>query len=249
MIGDLDAWVAQQEEARQFAEMAAQRQFIAEYRRRMNAPRFPVIRTAGEMLTFAIQKAGELQRQGALDTPLILDAYCLNIYQQLASYFSGDYKTFPCNLNPRKGILLVGNYGVGKTLAMRLFANNPVRPYRLVSSRSISEAYRLNGDVCEYRQRFQNPSSTKFFGHAELGLCIGDFGAERVDSRNYGSGFSVGDVILDRYDNAQLRGWTHAETNGTPAELMDAYGPRVNDRLFEMFNVLKFPDDAPSRRI
>jgi hypothetical protein len=245
---DLDTWVAQQEQARQFAEIAAQRQFIAEYKRRMNAPRFPTIRSAGEMLSFVIQQAGELLKSGSLDAPLVLDGYCLDVYQQLASYFSGDYQTFPCKLNPRKGILLVGNYGVGKSLAMRLFANNPVRPYRLVSSRSISEAYRLNGDVCEYKQRLYNPSSVKFFGHAELGLCIGDFGAERTDSRNYGSGFSVGDLILDRYDNSNLRGWTHAETNGTPDDLMQAYGPRVNDRLFEMFNVLKFSDDAPSRR-
>ncbi|RYC70093.1 ATP-binding protein [Spirosoma sordidisoli] len=249
LIGDLDAWVARQKAARQFAETAAKRRFVSEYMRRMNAPRFPAITTAGELLAYVVQQGNAMYERGDLENPFVLDGYRLHVYQQLAAYFSGDYTTFPCTLKPKRGILLVGGYGVGKTLAMRLFANNPVRSYRLVSSRSISEAFRLNGDVCEYKQKIANPCSTKFFGQLDLGLCIGDFGAERSDGKHYGSGFSVGDLLLDRYENNQLRGWTHAETNGSPADLMNAYGPRVNDRLFEMFNVVRFPEDTPSFRI
>lgn len=214
---------------------------------KLKIPLFPDITTAGELLAHVIDRGCELFRNGTLDQPFVLDGDNLDIYQQLSGYFSGDFDTWPCKLNPRKGLLIFGGYGCGKSIAMRLFASNPVRSYRLVSGRAIGEAFRLNGDVCEYKHRFGNQCSSKFFGQKEIGLCIDDLGAERADGRNYGSGYSLGDLLQDRYDNPQLRAWTHATTNATKDELYEAYGPRVYDRLREMFNVLEFPEQ-PSRR-
>lgn len=214
---------------------------------KLKIPLFPSITTAGELLAHVINGGCELFRNGIIDQPFVLDGDNLDIYQQLAAYFSGDFNTWPCKLKPKKGLLIFGGYGCGKSVAMRLFASNPVRSFRLVSGRAICEAFRLNGDVCEYKHRFGNQCSSKFFGQKEIGLCIDDFGAERADGRNYGNGFSLGDLIQDRYDNSQLRAWTHATTNATKDELREAYGPRVLDRLREMFNVLEFPEQ-PSRR-
>jgi hypothetical protein len=236
-----------QDEAIKAAKLVAQHEFSLAYARHMNRPKFPQINSAGEMLAYVIARANRMFIEKELESAVIIDGNCLHVYQQLASYFSGDYATFPSKLNPRKGILLFGGYGVGKSLVLRLFGNNPVQSYRLVSARSITESYRLNGDVCEYKHRLVNQCSTKFFGQTEIALCIDDLGAERTDSKTYGSGFSIGDLIQDRYDNPQLRGWTHAATNGTKEELRDAYGPRVLDRLKEMFNILEFPDQLSRR--
>lgn len=236
------------QQAQQLAEVEARKKFVDEYLRRMNAPPFATLRTAGELLNHVLAKGLYLYESGQIDQPFVLDRNNLDVYQQLASYFSDDYATFACDLNPRKGILLFGGYGCGKSVAMRLFVSNPLRSYRLVSARTITEAYRLNGDVCDYKHRFGNLCSGKFFGQSEIGLCIDDLGAERSDSKSFGSGFSMGDLLQDRYDNPQLRGWTHVATNATPAELRKAYGPRVYDRLRQMFNVVEFPEQ-PSRRI
>lgn len=214
---------------------------------KLKVPLFPTITTAGELLAHVINRGTELFRNGTINQPFVLDADNLDIYQQLASYFSGDFDTWPCKLNPKKGLLLFGGYGCGKSVAMRLFSSNPVRSFRLVSGRAIGEAFRLNGDVYEYTHRFSSHSSSKYFGQTEIGLCIDELGAERTDRTNYGNGFSMGDLLQDCYDNPQLRAWVHAITNATKDELREAYGPRVYDRLREMFNVVEFPDQ-PSRR-
>lgn len=214
---------------------------------KLKTPLYPSITTAGELLAHVINRGCELFRNNIIDQPFLLDGDNLDTYQQLAAYFSGDFNTWSCKLNPKKGLLIFGGYGCGKSVAMRLFASNPIRSFRLISGRAISESFRLNGDVCEYKHRFGNQCSGKFFGQKEIGLCIDDLGAERIDGRYYGNGFSLGDLLQDRYDNPQLRAWTHATTNATKDELREAYGPRVYDRLREMFNVLEFPDQ-PSRR-
>ena len=214
---------------------------------KLKMPLFPTITTAGELLAHVINRGCELFRNGTIDRPFVLDATNLQTYQQLAAYFSGDYDTWPCRLSPRKGLLIFGGYGCGKSVAMRLFSSNPLCSFRLVSSRSIGEAFRLNGDVGEFQYRFTNQCSSKFFGQTEIGLCIDDLGAERANGRHYGNGFSLGDLLQDRYDNPQLRAWTHVTTNATKEELQEAYGPRVYDRLRGMFNVVEFPEQ-PSRR-
>jgi predicted ATPase len=217
------------------------------YLDKLNQPQFPTITTAGEMLAHAINRGAALFRTGIIDKPFVLDSNNLDVYQQLASYFSGDFDTWSCALNPTKGVLIFGGYGCGKSVAMRVFLSNPVRSFRLVPSRAIVESFRLNGDVCEMKHRFANQSSGKFFGQTEIGLCIDDLGAERTDGKNFGNGFSIGDLIQDRYDNQQLRAWTHATTNATPAELREAYGPRVYDRLREIFNIVSFPEQVSRR--
>ncbi|WP_143092729.1 hypothetical protein [Arsenicibacter rosenii] len=245
VLGD---YLERQVVARKAAEEEAARVFIAEYTRRMNAPVFPQFSNAGEFFAYIIDQGTKRMRLEE-DKEFTLNQFSLYEYQQLASYFMQDRATFGCKLDFRKGLLVFGAYGVGKSWMMRLFANNPRQSYRVVSARFIAEDFRLNGTIYQYQHVFLNDSSGKFFGQREIGLCIDEAGAES-ERASYGNRSNViAELIQDRYENRQLRGtMTHIVTNHTRDELKNAYGPRVYDRLRQMFNVIEFDPDAPSRR-
>ena len=238
----------QQIEARMVANAHAQIEFTREYLRRMNAPKFPTFDTAPQFLAWVIERGTKvLQLEEGRE--FTLDGENLEVYQNLASYFTGDYQIWPCSLDRRKGLLIFGRYGCGKSLMMRLFGQNPRQSFRIVSSRAIAEDYRLNNDMAPHKAAIPNYSSSKFFGHSVLGLCIDDMGAESERS-NYGNVSNViAEIIQDRYDIPALRGpMTHIVTNATPKQLRKAYGERVYDRLRGLFNIVEFPEDATSRR-
>lgn len=215
----------------------------------MEAPAFPQFENAGQFLNFVMgQGVNRLMLEE--ERAFVLDGQNLEVFQQVAGYFVRDRATFGCSLDFNKGLLMFGAYGVGKSFMMRLFASNPRQSYRVVSSRHIAEDFRLNGNICQYQSAFLNDCSGKFFGQREIGLCIDELGAENDRVANFGNRSNVvAELLQDRYENRQLRGtMTHAVTNQQPHELRDAYGPRVYDRLKQLFNIVEFPDDATSRR-
>ena len=210
---------------------------------------FPVIKTAGELLAYVTEKGKNLHKAGRLPKPFVLDEFNLNVYQQLASYFSGDYQTFDCTLNPSKSILLYGDYGVGKTIALQLFADNPLRSYKLVAIEDISDEFRSTGDLSAYYSNSRNERMMQYgFGQPTLGLAIDDIGAEHENVRRYGSTFDLDYLIRQRHRRNDTLNNSHGSTNATKDELTAAYGPRTASRFKETFNILEFPQDAPDRR-
>ncbi|MBO0950857.1 hypothetical protein [Fibrella forsythiae] len=179
----------------------------------------------------------------------LIDGYRLPIYQQLAAYFTGDYSLFGQQLNPNKGLLIFGGFGVGKSLMMRLFRENAIQSYRVISSREIASQYRESGTFAKYKAPFWNNYSHCHFGQRTIGLCIDDAGAETIAS-HFGNALNViAEILQDRYDKPELRGpMTHIITNATTVELKDAYGPRVYNRLQQLFNVVTFDEEATSLR-
>lgn len=211
---------------------------------------FPEIRTAGELLAHVTAAGQKLYETGKILQPFELDGFNLHVYQQLASYFSGDYDTFRCRFDPRKSLLLFGGYGVGKTIAMTLFASNPLRSYKLKAIEDIADEFRLTGDISSYYANFPNQHLTQqAFGQATLGLCIDDIGAEHENVKRYGSTFDLEYLIRQRYRTNNTFNNSHATTNATKEELRQAYGPRTFSRFAELFNILEFPADAPDRRL
>jgi hypothetical protein len=183
------------------------------------------------------------------------------LFAELCSYFStDDTDLFAFGTpdaprrprDPRKGLLLVGPVGCGKTTLLRLFMRNPRQPYGLLSTRKVSERYQEEGleGLAIYRQAGRG------------GICFDDLGAEAMSVRHYGSEANpMAETLLARYDNFQEGrlpgGFTHLTSNlpvgsredapGTPS-LYGCYGVRVVDRIREMFTLIAFPADAPSRR-
>ena len=185
-----------------------------------------------------------------------LDAHNEPIYRRLLAYFVGDELTqTTLGLDPRKGILLLGPVGCGKTAAMRFFERNPGTPYRIVPARDVARRFLTEGFAVLDRYGAQAFTSRSYgSGHGPdhrhpVTYCFDDLGVEQ-NARLYGNECNVlAEILLDRYDrfvtNQML---THLTTNLNAPELETLYGDRLRSRLREMCNVLNFPATAPDRR-
>ena len=115
----------------------------------------------------------------------------------------------------KKGLLLQGPIGVGKTTLMRYFgANTPEKRFKVIGTGYICRAYQEKGNeafqqyatICHYPGY---PSSE------DRGWCLDDLGAESsTTSIFYGTKIVViQDLIHAIYERHELHGWYHATTN------------------------------------
>ena len=151
-------------------------------------------------------------------------------------------------IEPRKGIVIFGNPGSGKSMLFRILKE-------CVQSEKIVE---LNdGKMVMEKQLFKKMSfhtcehMAKFFmlkGEIELhrygkdsikNICFDDLGAEELRI-NYGNKKEVMvDLINERYDLFLNRGLlTHFTTNLSPDEIGARYSNRVRSRIKHMCNIL-----------
>lgn len=181
------------------------------------------------------------------------------VVKMMCMYFTGD-RRFE-SVNPRysllKGLYIFGNPGVGKTFLMQMFSQNQMKSYSLVSARSIEAEYSTakkdteqggETSISYYSHLISIPMNGNPYGHTQLGLCIDDIGTESI-GKYFGKEKNViTEIILNRYDNGLPRNMSHVTTNLTTAEVEERYGTRVRDRMREMFNLIEFKPDTPSRR-
>jgi hypothetical protein len=150
-------------------------------------------------------------------------------------------------LDLKKGLLLSGPVGCGKTSLMKLIRHiTPQRKtYKMMPCRNIVFAFNNTGfGVIEnYQQTDQ--------------YCFDDLGVE-PKGRHFGQDCNVmGEVILCRYevfsnsrDNPPHKiAKTHITTNLTAEELEARYGNRVRSRMREMFNLVSFGADSKDKRV
>lgn len=204
----------------------------------MNAPLFPQVENSDELLEYCQWRTGK---------KIVIDYNNGDAVETLAAYFSGYTGEFE-EINSNKGILLMGNVGTGKTFIMNAMQENPFAPYRVVSVEQIANEYKKGGIAAldTYKSVLFNTMKNKYFGNEQIGLCIDDVGAE-TEAKHYGESINVVvDLLTERY---KLRhNLTHITTNLTINQFREFYGLRVFDRMREMFNIVSFHQDAPSRR-
>lgn len=180
----------------------------------------------------------------------IIDDKNREIFETLCLYFSNDpaFELQKDGFSFRKGIMLYGPIGCGKTSLMKMFAVNSFRPFALVSCRAVADSYAEEGAPALYRYADLKPVfPEQNFGIPEIGRCFDDLGTEE-DKKNFGNQVNVmQDVLFKIYDN-QLTGNFHVTTNIIGDEIDTHYGARIRSRMREMFNVLVFDEDAPDRR-
>lgn len=169
------------------------------------------------------------------------------IVMNLARYFT-DSPLFDGNL--KKGLLLVGGVGIGKSTLMDFFKRNQKHSYRMLSCREIESDFSSDGEksvqYCSYN--IQIATNADPFGHQEIGFCFDDLGTE-ANGKHFGKEKNVmAEIILNRYDNKIPYHCTHITTNLTADQIREQYGSRVTDRMREMFNIITFGKDAKSRR-
>ena len=152
-----------------------------------------------------------------------------DILFRLCTYFIKDRENCEkFGIDPKKGILLTGPVGCGKTSLMKLllFLVPQQRNYIVMPCRNIVFAFNHLGF-----KTIEDYGESGFF-------CFDDMGVEPF-GRFYGKDCNViGEILLSRYDLfLQTKLKTHATTNLNAAELEERYGERVRSRMRELFNL------------
>lgn len=164
-------------------------------------------------------------------------------------YFIGDIDNFKKCQNVssiskpdlRKGLLIIGGYGNGKTSIMRALetcfinTNLAFRGYTTNELVSMYESCEKPMDKDEFNKKMN--SGTRYFD---------DVMTER-EASNYGKANLLKDILEERY-NKRLRTYislNYKQGTGEDLEqgllqLSDKYGSRIYDRIFDMFNVVQF---------
>lgn len=181
-----------------------------------------------------------------------IDEFNDTVITMLCYYFSEDPRFEAAGFDLRKGIILFGGVGVGKTTLMRAFSRNQRSSYVIKMCRQIEDEFSQDGDkVLKVYSAPYYPKDIQAnpFRHREFGICFDDLGTEPI-SKYYGKDTNtMAEVILNRYDNELPGPLTHITTNLSPDEIKEKYGTRATDRMREMFNLIRFPKEATSRRV
>jgi len=168
------------------------------------------------------------------------------IYKLLAYLLKDEAGANKYNLSFRKGILLSGPVGCGKTSLMNIlkFVQKPeerflIKPCRDISFEFIQDGYAV---IQKYsKQSFKNDQPRTW--------CFDDLGTEN-NLKYYGNDCNVmAEILLSRYDlfvSRQMQ--THLTTNLSSSEIEELYGTRVRSRLREMFNLIAFNESAKDKR-
>lgn len=191
-----------------------------------------------------------LQRANTLyDGAFILDENNQEVFDLLCYYFSNDIRFVSMakllkinNPSLEKGILLAGNFGVGKTWLMSLFRKNNRQVYHVEHAKEVAKSFHIGGEEAiqkhyhKIKNAFKDPT-VLFQEHS--GLCMEDIGAEDIKN-NYGNKTNViGDIVEQRYVNKCMGPFFHGTTNLTSIQLDQFYGGRVTSRLRENVNLIE----------
>ncbi|MFH4967475.1 ATPase [Gaetbulibacter sp. M240] len=147
-------------------------------------------------------------------------------------------------IDPKKGILLSGPVGCGKTTLMKLLPH--ITPYKksfkLIPARNI--VFGFNNIGFKIIEDYSDDQA----------YCFDDLGVEPT-GRHFGTDCNVmGEILLSRYeltnipDTFQKHPKTHITTNLNAQELEEKYGERVRSRMRAMFNLFAFDKNATDKR-
>lgn len=171
------------------------------------------------------------------------------VFEMLCYFFIEDEKFISLandmgvkNPSLKKGIMLAGNFGVGKTWMMKLFSKNKRQVFYIKNAKQISDDFEVNGEdvMNEYVNKNKNSvnDSAAFF-HQFSGLCIDDLGTENLKNHFGNKKNVIGDIVELRYIKGNTGIFFHATTNLSAQQLNDFYGGRVVSRMREIFNFIE----------
>jgi len=173
-----------------------------------------------------------------------LDEFNREIYLQLVKYFSND---IDFNGDLKKGMLIRGPLGCGKTFLMKAFRLNQKASFKVVSCKDLCREFAERG--FEVITEYSKPQRiiTNVFGQDQIGVCFDDLGTDE-GRKYYGDSVNVMvDIITKRYETG-LAHMTFITTNLTGDQVSELYGDRIRSRMREMFNTLNFDVRAKDRR-
>lgn len=185
--------------------------------------------------------------------PFQVTEFNKDVINSLCFYFSNDemFLNYNKDFSLRKGILLIGPPGVGKTHLMNFFKKNPNASYTIPTCKAIAERYtnqwtRDDMNTIEYYSCNQVAEVDHPYNQQHLGICFGDLGTES-ESNSYGNKRNVmEEIVFNRYESKIPFNLTHFTSNFNLEMLGKKYGPRFEDRIAEMCNIVIL--DGPSFR-
>lgn len=165
----------------------------------------------------------------------------VDVYSTLFAYFTNFTEKDIPQIDFKKGLLLTGAIGTGKTTAMKVFSK--IFRFGIVSTRYIIREFNIEG--MPVLNNYGRNSFTMQGAPLEknpITICFDDLGMEETNSQLYGNKANViGEILLDRYDCFIDTGMiTHATTNLLMKDLENIYGDRIRDRMREMMNLIIF---------
>ncbi len=169
------------------------------------------------------------------------------IFKLLVYFYQDKANAEKYNISFRKGILLTGPVGCGKTSLMNLLRYFQHPDYRFImkTCREISFEFIQDGYsvIHKYsKQSFKNDIPRIY--------CFDDLGTEN-NLKYYGNECNVmSEILLSRYDLYTSRKLiTHMTSNLNSSEIENLYGTRVRSRLREQFNLISFDTNTKDKRI
>ena len=203
--------------------------------------------TAEDLLELVLNKYGPaIAKKYEWENDFIIPPRLKNLYWKLALYFSNDPRMYDHGLSPKRGILIFGNVGSGKTSALEAFENNPFQPFKLVSCGEVVGEYNTDGQraIDKYSSNQYNEYKSQYFGHHQFGYAFDDLGTEDPGDHFKKIENVFAKIIFNRYSNPSTRGpLTHLTTNITDEDIFNKYGLRIQSRLGEFFNFILLPKD------
>lgn len=178
-----------------------------------------------------------------------IDGITIKNLEPLIYYFSKDERFFECeNLSKlsepsfEKGLLVIGNYGNGKTSTMITFE----RIFQNIKGISF-KGYTANEVVGMFEKCGDDISKKEFERKVNFGTrYFDDVKTERIAS-NFGKVNLFKDILESRYNNkvktfvtCNFKDGFEGDIEAALEEFGEKYGGRVHDRLFEMFNIIEF---------
>lgn len=181
------------------------------------------------------------------------DGLTVKNLEPLLYYFSKDDRFFKCENLSRlsvpsfdKGLLIIGNYGNGKTSTMKVFEHifKGVPGYTF-NGFTTNEAVTLF-EKCKDETDRNEFEKKMWFGTR----YFDDLKTERIAS-NFGKVNLFKEILEERYSKKSKTYGTANFKDGfkdnieeAVFELSEKYGERVYDRAFEMFNIIEFKGDS-----
>lgn len=184
-----------------------------------------------------------IEKLTELEPEFKLDKYCEPVVNSIINYLRGT------ELSSKKGLLLMGGVGTGKTLIMRglikllsmfsVSCEHYFPSFQEVQSYAITAGFAKDGFTIFYDGLYI-PSHGGAINLTGKMVFIDDLGVESETSYYGNSCNVIAELLLRRYDKPDK---TFATTNLDGKALKAFYGDRVYSRLKEMFNTLILQGD------
>jgi DNA replication protein DnaC len=167
------------------------------------------------------------------------------IFKLIAYFLNDEITCFQLNIDLKKGILLSGPVGCGKTTLMNLMKTLTstehkfyIKPCRDISFEFIQDGYDI----------IQKYSKGKHYPDPKT-ICFDDLGTEN-NIKYFGNECNViAEILLSRYDIfISKKIYTHITTNLSASEIETTYGNRVRSRLRNMLNLIAFDKTTKDKR-